>query len=155
MKVTVDGKEGEFKHLDSTPPLGAKEASVMTMEATVENVPQKLRTIRPMVYAAADIPRFLGGEAQLVLHHILNIFVEKQVVREGTLGDLVFGCQHARLPLPELLVIVGVRQLIDAGFVLLQAPDNEILSFQSSRLPEAWIKYTDKFLDLVYGRSEA
>lgn len=155
MKVTVEGQEGEFKHLDSTPPPGAKERSVMTLEATVENKPQKLRTIRPLVYAVKDIPAILPGEAQLVLRHMLAIFVEKQTVKEGSLGDLIFGCQYGRYALPEALVVVGVRQLVNFGYLAVKAPNNDPLSLTADSFLEAWLNYTDEMLDLIYGRFEA
>lgn len=152
MRIKVDGKEGEFKRLPSTPPPGAKAKSVMTLEATVVNQPQKLRTVRPFGVMTMAIPPSLGAEAQMVLFHLLDVFLYRQVVREGTLGDLVFGCEHAAPPLPAALVIAAVHQLQKAGYIQLQAPDNEIVTLQADRAAEAWIKYTPKLLDLVYGR---
>ena len=150
MGIIIEGKEVEFKKLDSTPPPGATERSVMTLEATVEVKQQPLRTIRPMITAVGLIPALLPAEARLVMIHMLSIFVEKGIVKEGTFGDLVFGCQQAHPPLPAALTVHGVVQLQRAGFLTFQAPDNETLSIHADKIEDAWLKYTDKLLDLIY-----
>ena len=155
MGIIVEGKEVEFKKLDSTPPPGATERSVMTMEATVEVKQQPLRTIRPEVSAVGRIPALLPAEARFVLIHMLRIFVEKAVVKEGTFGDLVFGCQNGIPPLPAALSVRGIVQLKDAGFLIFQAPDNETLSIDADRIEDAWLKYTPRLLDLIYETPQA
>lgn len=151
MKINVDGREGEFRKLDSTPPPGSKAKSVMTLEATVEVKPQPLRTVRPLVHAVGDIPCLLPAEAQIVLIHLLGIFEEKQSVKEGTVGDLLFGCENANPPLPWALTFAGINQLARCGYVTFQAPDNEAMIGDEDKVLDAWIKYTSKLLDLVYG----
>ncbi|NDD05583.1 MAG: hypothetical protein EB078_11805, partial [Proteobacteria bacterium] len=65
----------DFKHLDSTPPEdAAPPASVMTLEAQIENKPQELKKVRPYYETHKEIPSDLPAEAQIVLHALFSCF---------------------------------------------------------------------------------
>ena len=126
----------------------SKEASVMSMDAVVDVKPQLLRTLRPFYAASQSIPGHLRPEAQIVLQLLFSCFEKQRGVREGIVEDLVWGFEQAGTPMK--LSIVGLKHLMDAGFISLRAPDNEPVSFQSSSVLRAWVTYEKPLLDMVY-----
>jgi hypothetical protein len=139
----------KFKHLDSKPPEGTTPpASVMTLEAVVENNPQPLRKLRPYYEASKNVPALLPPEAQVVLHALLSCFEKQKDVQEGLIGDMVWGLEQAGIP--KEASIIGLDRLAVAGYVKFQAPDNTFIDFSSDAIGKAWIRYQPKLLDMVY-----
>ena len=139
----------KFKHLDSKPPEGTTPpASVMTLEAQVENNPQPLLKIRPYYETSKEVPGALAPEAQLVLHALLSCFEKQKDVQEGLIGDLVWGFEQAGIP--KEASVIGLDRLAVAGYVKFQAPDNTFIDFSADAISKAWVRYQPKLLDMVY-----
>jgi len=147
--IKVGPVDGNFKHIDSTPPEGVTPPSnVMTLEATIENKPQPLRTLRPFSAACLKIPGSLRAEAHIVLQALFSCFEKQKVVREGLIGDLIFGFSVAGIK-PELSV-VGLRELEKSGYIRFQAPDNEYVHIDDDKATAAWVRYQSSLLVMVY-----
>ncbi len=148
-KVTVIeyGIDGRFRHLDSTPPDDAKPASVMTLEAEVEVKHQDLLKIRPFFQSVMCIPPDLSDCGQLVMKAFMDCFDKAQNVQEGKLADILFGFEQCQIS--AIASIAGIMDLRRKGYIILQAPDNTVLSSLPDSL-DCWIAYTPKFLRLIY-----
>ena len=144
------GLDGEYKHLNSTPPEGSKASSVMTLEATIENNPQPLRTVRPHRIACLRIPPALDPVGQFVMSMLFACFEKQRSVKEGALGDLVFGFEASGIP-PEK-TLTGLDALRRSGYIKFQAPepDNTYVDFNSDNVLNAWVRYQPAFLEMVY-----
>jgi len=139
----------DVKHLDSRAPEGAKQdASVMTMEATVDATPQPLKKVRPYSVIAKTIPGSLPNEAQIVLHNLFSCFDRQKRIDEGLIGDLIWGFQQAGTS--PALTLTGLRHLNEAGYVKFQAPDNTYVNIMDDKATKAWIRYQPKLLEMVY-----
>lgn len=150
-RINVLGKKGKFKKLRSTPPAGAKRpASVMTLEATVDVKPQELRRLRSFFAASLLIPGHLSGEAQIVLRALFDCFTKQKEVKEGLIGDLMWGFAQGHPAVPEALTVAGLRHLERAGYVRFQAKDNSFVSFESDKIAGAWVRYQNKLLSMIY-----
>ncbi len=152
MKISIPeaGIEGNYKRLDSTPPPGSKAKSVMTVEATVEVRPQALRTIRPQRIACLRIPPGLDPLGQYVLTLLFACFEKQQNVKEGVLGDLIFGFEASGIPPDKTLS--GLSVLHRAGYLKFQSPspDNSYVDFTCDRVLDAWVRYQPALLEMVY-----
>jgi hypothetical protein len=132
-------------------PQGAADASVMQIEATVDATPQKLRReLKPFFKATKDIPAFVPAEAKIVLHALFSCFDKQRElgVQEGKVKDMVWGFEQSGIP--PGCSLVGIKQLENLGFISLQNDERNKISIFSQDLPELWIKYEDKLLDLIY-----
>lgn len=139
----------DVKHLDSTPPEGAKPAtSVMTLEAEVDATPQPLKTIRPYAVTQKEVPGSIAHEGQIVLHSLFACFDRQKSVQEGLIGDLIWGFAQAGIP-PQL-TLVGLKILEKNGYVKFQAPDHSYVDLNSDKIESAWVRYQKKLLDMVY-----
>lgn len=148
MSIDKLGLNGEFKHLDSTPPSSSKAVSSMTMEAVVENKPQELRVVKPFNVACLSIPGNLPGAAQITLQCFFSCFEQQKNVKEGLIGDILWGFEQAGIPIQ--CSIDGLRELHRLGYLKFQAKDNEFVSFDSDKIQSAFIRYEKKLLDMVY-----
>lgn len=143
-----DIRVGDIKHLDSTPPEGAKPASVMTMEVAVENKPQALKMLRPYAAIMSDIPKSIQPEAQIVLHAIFACFDRQKSVQEGKVDDLVWGFEQAGIPAGA--TAMGLSLLEQHGYLKFQYEDNTPSTVDHTRWPESWVRYQPKLLELAY-----
>lgn len=148
MKLKIGDTEGEYKHLDPVRPPDAKDKLVMKLEATVEVNPQPLRVMRSFGHMAGDISGLLRPEAQIVLHSLFECFTKHQEVKEGLVGDLMWGFEQCGIPVK--LTIVGLTALESAGYVKFQTPDNQFVGFDSDQIGSCWLRYQPKLLDMVY-----
>lgn len=138
-------------HLDSTPPKNVTPpTSVGTMEATVENKPQLLRKIKPYSQTGATVPVLIKPEAQVVMHALFSCFDRQKEVREGLVGDLLWGFEQCGIPAG--CSAVGLMELNNQGYLKFQAPDNTYINFQSDQIGKAWIRYQKKLLDMIYDK---
>lgn len=148
-EIKVDGIDGNFKHLNSTPPPGAKlPASVMTTEVTIENNPQPLRTIKPYTQSQLSIPSMLPSEARIVMHLLFECFANKGEVKEGLIGDILWGFNQSGAA--SELTYNGLDQLSKAGYLKFQAPDQTYIDLGSTAAEKAFVRYQPKLLDMVY-----
>lgn len=142
------GIEGDFKKLDTTPQ--GKEKSVMSMEAVVEGKPQLLKQLRPYFTACRQIPKSLPQEAVIVLAALFSCFEKAGNVQEGQVKDIVWGFEQIQPPIPPKLTLTGIRILYRNGYVNLVGLDNAPVSEEATHIAEAWMRYTDKLMAMVY-----
>lgn len=148
MSLKDMGLNGDYKHLDSTPQGDHKPASVMTLEATVDVKQQELKLIRSFFAMSNNIPPMLPPEGQMTLQALFSCFDQQKTVKEGLIGDLIWGFGECGLP-PEL-TLNGLTQLYKMGYIKFQAPDNTFIDVNSDQIGKAWVRYQKKLLDLVY-----
>jgi len=144
-------KDKRLVHLDSTPPEGTTgKVSVATMEAVVENNPQPLKILKPYSQTGGCVPVFLQPEAQIVMHALFSCFERQKTVQEGLVGDLLWGFEQCGIPAG--CSAVGLVELEKQGYVKFQTPDNAFINFQSTKIGEAWLRYQQKLLDMIYDK---
>jgi hypothetical protein len=148
MKIKANNEELEFKHLDSTPPEGCTPSNVFTTEAVVDTTPQPLRTLRPFVASCLQIPATAPTVAQDVLVALFDCFAKQSEVKEGLIGDILWGFEQSGVP--GELTARGLIHLEKAGYIKFQAPDGAFVKFEDDRAVSAWIRYQPKLLDMVY-----
>jgi hypothetical protein len=143
--------EGTYNKLDSRPPPGAKRPlTVGTLEATVENKPQELRRLRSYAAACLHIPGNIPSESQVVLSLLFDCFEKQRAVKEGLIGDLIWGFAQTTPPVPYQASIDGLRGLQAYGLVKFQAKDGSYVGFDSDKITGAWVRYQPKLLNMVW-----
>jgi hypothetical protein len=143
-----DIRVGDIQHLDSTPPEGATPQSVMTLQATVEVKPQELKIIRPYDVIKARIPGSLSSEAQEVLRALFACFEKQNSIKEGIVGDMIWGFEQACVAPDHTLK--GMLDLCKEGYLKIRAPDSSLVTLYGDRMLECWVSYEPKLLNLVY-----
>jgi hypothetical protein len=139
----------QTKKIEKAVPQSAPDNVVMNLEATVDATPQKLRTkIKSLYKAQKDIPKLIPAEAQIVLQCLFSCFDKQRKISEGLVKDIIWGFEQSGIPQPASLV--GLKQLENLGYISFNGPDGGKVSIFSDRLPDLWVKYEDKLLDLVY-----
>lgn len=139
----------QTEKLEKTVPQNTADHSIMQIEATVDATPQELRKkIKPFYQAAKDIPSILPPESQIVLHALFSCFDKQKRIEEGKVKDMVWGFEQSGIPPGASLV--GLKQLENLKYISFQGADGGVVSILSDSLPEMWVKYEDKLLDLVY-----
>jgi hypothetical protein len=148
-KVEVPGLgEVDFNKLDSTPPTGSKVRSSLTAEIVVDPTPQPLRVLRPFARSCLQIPSLLKEEAQIVLQALFSCFEKQEAVKEGLVGDLIWGFCQCQIPVR--LTVVGLQELERQGYVKFQAPDNTFVDLTTDQAAKAWVRYQPKLLEMIY-----
>lgn len=141
-------KNSTFKRLKHERPKDAKAASVMNLEATIDSTAQKLsRPLKTFSAAVLGIPKTISPEGQIVLQLLFSCFEKQHEVREGVLKDILFGFQVGGIP--HALSMKGIGDLIKEGYLQLKAEDGSNATLDNSLSMNAWVRYTDKTLDLV------
>jgi hypothetical protein len=143
---------GKELHLyPNSPKPDATTRSVMNLEVTVDDYkPQTLRTIRPYGKMTLQIPCGLNDEASMVLMLLFDCFDKAGEVKEGLVGDLLWGFAQIHPPVPPTLTLQGLRHLYNQNFIKFQAPDNSYVDFTSSQMERAFVRYQPSLLALVY-----
>lgn len=144
----MSDKSVEIKNLDTTPPPGVKDRVVGAVEAVVEGTPQKLKLVRPYYESHKSIPGNLSSEAQIVLHNLFDCFDRTGSIKEGQVKDLVWGFHVSATP--PACTYKGLGDLYRAGYIDFTDADNARLSPDTCDLPECFVRYGKKLLDLVY-----
>ena len=142
------GLDGEYKHLDSTPPPDSNVSSVMTMEAQVDTTPQELKKLRPYYKSSKGIPSNIPPEAQIVLHALCSCFERQGRIEEGIIGDLVWGFEAGGIP--PACAVGGLSILEKLGYVKFQSPDSQYVDISSDQIDKCWVRYQKTLLELVY-----
>jgi len=148
---TVDIDLNKVKVLPSIKPEKAKEKSVMNYEVTIENsAKQKLKKLRPFEGACLRIPSSLSNEGQIVCQLLFSCFEKQGTVQEGQVKDLIWGFAQIDPPIPPKLTVKGLRDLTAHGMIKLQFEGGEYAHFLTGDVTEAFIRYTNKLLDMVF-----
>lgn len=124
--------------------------SMMTLEATVDPTPQELRKLRPYEGACLRIPGHLPMEAQEVLKHLFDCFDRRGEIKEGLIGDLIWGFSQSGIN--PTLTINGIIHLSKSGYVKFKSKDNQYVGFDSDKIESAWVEYQPKLLEMVYAK---
>ena len=141
--------EVNYKHLPVGHPDGvAPPVNVLKQEVVVENKPQPLRSIRPYAKACLQVPALLEQEAVIVLHLLFECFAKAKVVKEGLIGDLMWGFNQ--IGVASELTYRGLSQLEKHGYIKFQAPDNTYVSLESTASDSAFVRYQPSLLTMVY-----
>ena len=145
--INVDGKKGKLLNLPTVK--NAPDSSVMKLEATIENPgKQKLKKIRPFEACCLRIPGGMPTEGQMVLKCLFDIFEKHGSVQEGQVKDLIWGFQQSAVHPGQ--TIKGLQDLMKAGYISLEAPDNTPTDFSSDLVVEAFVRYKRPLLEMVY-----
>ena len=147
-KMKDMGIEGEFKQHYAPPIAGAKEKSVMTMEAVVDATPQELSKLKDFHALTKAIPTTVTAQGQIVLQALFACFDKKQSTEEGLIGDLIWGFDKGGIP--KQCTIDGLKSLAKEGFIKFQAKDNTFVTFESDKITGAWVRYQPKLMELIY-----
>lgn len=133
-------------------PAGGMRRPVTTasMEAVVENKPQELRKLRSFFASSLLIPGNISTQAQIVLRALFDCFEKQGAVKEGLIGDMIWGFEQNTPPIPQNLTTDGLQELARHGYVKFQAKDGSFVGFESDKITGAWIRYQPKLLEMVY-----
>jgi hypothetical protein len=141
-------KPEQIKNLSTTPPPGVKDRVVGAVEAVVDGTPQKLKLVRPYYESHKSIPGDLSSEAQIVLHNLFSCFDRTGSVKEGQVKDIVWGFNVSLIP--PACTYKGLGDLYRAGYVDFTDADNARLSPDTADLPECFLRYKNRLLEMVY-----
>jgi len=109
---------------------------------------QPLRTIKPFAKLVHSIPDLLKPEAQITLQALYDCFSRAGVVKEGLIGDLIWGFEQCGIP--RQCTAAGLEALAASGYLKFQAPDNTFIEFSSDQIGKAWVRYEPKLLQNLY-----
>ena len=144
----IVGNSGSYKKLDTTPPPGSSNRLVGGMEAVVEVNAQELRLVRPYYESYLNVPGDLTSEAQIVMHGLFSCFDKQGSVQEGKVKDLIWGFDVSGIE--PACSYKGLSDLYNAGYITFTDANNVLLTPHTSNLPECFVRYGKKLLDLVY-----
>jgi hypothetical protein len=116
----------------------------------IDPTKQELRKLRPYSKMHQQMPALLPDLGRAVLELLFNCFDKAGHVSEGLIGDLIWGFQQVTPPIPGEITINGLKQLETYGYVKFQAKDGSYISFDSDKITGAFVRYTDKLLNLIY-----
>lgn len=139
---------GEYKALDTAAPDPIRQTITSTaMEAVVDVKPQELVSIKPFAAACLNISPLMEKESQIVLQALFSCFEQQKSVKEGLIGDMMWGFEQVGIP--AQLTWKGLRQLERLGYVKFQTKDNAMISAESDLIGSAFLRYERKLLEMV------
>ena len=142
--------------LEETEPktaLGKVKSNDFVFEVQVDTTPQELRKIRPYKTLMLRVPPDMPTYAWEVLRRLFRCFTKAGHVSEGLVADLCIGFgtdTHEEKPLFPGFCLEGLKQLHLQGYVKFAYRDGAGASPQDDNLGEAFVKYTPKFLGMLY-----
>jgi len=119
-----------------------------TLTVTVDGKRQELRAIKPFFTMITSVPSSLPPAGQFVLTNLMNCFQKSRFVKEGLVGDVIFGFEASDIPAEA--TIQGLSDLERAGFIRFQAKDGSFVDFSSDQITSAFVRYQKPLLDLVF-----
>lgn len=119
-----------------------------SLTVTVDATKQELRLVKPFFSMISSVPSSLPPAAQFVLSNLMNCFAKSRHVKEGLIGDIIFGFEASDIPAEATLQ--GLSELCKAGFIRFQAKDGAYVDFGSDHITSAFVRYEKPLLDLVF-----
>ena len=120
---------------------------VVNVSGEVDMKMQPLRDVRPVIHAPKVIPGDLDQAGTMVMALLFKVFERQQYIKEGLIGDLLFGFDQCGVP--SDMSIMGLKDLNKKGYIKFQAKDNTYVSIDSDKAGSAWIKYMPKLKSLI------
>jgi hypothetical protein len=126
-----------------------RRGSTVYSEAVVDTTPQLLTDkMRSFEGACLQIPATVPAHAALTLRALFDCFTKAGTVREGLLGDIVYG--FAAAGHTPLATMQGLFALETAGYLRFQAADGAFVHPESDQIGRAWVRYQPKLHALLY-----
>lgn len=151
MKDKIEAILDENIKPERTPVLKSSPNSIVAnVTGVVDGKKQLLRDIKPVGANAYTplIPVDLDYPGGIVYSLLLKTFMKQGFVKEGLIGDVIFGFEACGIP-PDL-TIQGLANLNKNGYVKFQAKDNTYVSIYDDASGGAWVKYLPKLLNNIY-----
>lgn len=139
---------GNEVKVEKTPVLEKPKHNVVAnVSGVVDGKKQPLKDIG--VFDGAGNFHISGAPKEVndVLAMLMSCFARQGHIREGLIGDMIWGYQQVGYP-PQRTV-TGLSGLEKLGYVKFQAPDNTFVSIDSDKAGKAWIRYQPKLLQLL------
>lgn len=149
MKVTEDKARSIMEKNEPSSISKIKDNS-FAFSVVVDPTQQELRKLRPYSKMHQQMPPLLPDLGRAILELLFSCFDKAGHVSEGLIGDLIWGFQQITPPVPTGIIVIGLKQLETYGYVKFQAKDGSYISFDSDKITGAFVRYTDKLLNLIY-----